>query len=85
MLYEVKHSNGDKWSNNFSTRSIRDIVSKIKFPHGLYSTVEELVSATDFPSDISKWPTTIGQAPSNAEIKQSEQLFNKENYPNMYR
>ena len=66
-------------------RSIRDIVSKIKFPHGLHNTVDELVTATTFPSDVKDWPTAIGQAPSRMELKQSREVFEKENYSNMYR
>ena len=77
--------NKDRVTKYFRTQSIRDIVSKIKFPHGLHNTVEELVSASNFPSDIKEWPTTIGQAPTTAEIEKSQELFKKEKYPNMYR
>ena len=69
----------------FRTESIRDIVSKIKFPHGLHNTVDELVSASRFPVNSRDWPASIGQPPSNAEIEQSRKLFEKEQYPNMYR
>ena len=67
------------------TQSIQDIVCKIKFPHGLYNTVAELVSATNFPSTESDWSTAIGRAPSKEEIEESAIIFERENYPNMYR
>ena len=84
-MYDVT-SHTELIENSFlRTHSIRDIVSKITFPHGLHNTVEELVAASNFPSDAREWPTAIGQAPSNVEIDQSRKLFEKEKYPNMYR
>ena len=67
------------------TQCIRDIVCKIKFPHGLHNTVEELVAATNFPTRAEDWPTFIGQAPAKEEMEQSRALFEREGYPNMYR
>ena len=69
----------------FSSESIRDIVCKLKFPHGLHNTVTDLVASKSFPGDVKTWPTAIGEAPSKDEIVQSENIFKNLNYPNMYR
>lgn len=66
-------------------QSARDIVSKIKFPHGLHNTVNELVAASKFPLNVKDWPTAIGQPPSPMELEHSREVFERENYSNMYR
>ena len=79
----------DKNTNIFTflnrDQGAHELLKKIKFPHGMYNTVEELISANTFPSVVNEWPSEFGSLPTEIELLESKMIYEREKYPNMYR
>lgn len=68
------------------TSPYKNLLKKIKFPHGAFNTIEELMFSRKLPQDSKQWELGLSNKKNNhEEIQISNHVFEKERCSNVYR